>query len=115
MHTKESIVALLNRSYDKNDHRFVERSILALYTLQTLDERKSIKTRHRNHLGFSVRTVKDGTYLGKWLATGKSLSGRFLNTAYAIAEIHAGQLARIANDESLRNRVQQNLRKTPGF
>lgn len=115
MHTKETITRLLNESYDKNDHRFVERSLLALYTLQTLDERNASRTRHRNHLGFSVRTAKEGTYLGKWLATGKNLSGRFINSAYAIAQIHAGQLARIANDPELRRRVQKNIRKTPGF
>lgn len=70
----------------------VERAILAIYARQTADERADGATRHVNGRGFNSRDAGYGSYLAKWIQSGRSLSGRHLARARKMAVRYSGQL-----------------------
>ena len=74
----------------------VERAIVAIYRLQTLDEQSSSETKHRNGVGFSGAHASLGTYYAKWILSGRKLTGNHLVKARAMALHYIGQLESIA-------------------
>lgn len=76
--------------------RAVERAILALYHCQTLDEQQSSTTRESNGRGFNAADAEVGSYIARWLLSGRHLSGSWIGKARAIALRYAGQLARMS-------------------
>jgi hypothetical protein len=70
----------------------IERAILAIYARQTADERADGTTRHVNGRGFNSRDAKYGSYLARWIQSGRSLSGRHLTRAKRMAIRYSGQL-----------------------
>jgi hypothetical protein len=94
MWTKESIVALLDRS-----DVAVERAILAIYRRQTLDEQSSSETKHRNGIGFSGAHAPLGTYYAKWILSGRRLSGKHLVKARNMTKHYVAQLLQEAESK----------------
>jgi hypothetical protein len=80
---------------EKND-RAVARAILAIYQLQTQDEKSDHTTKHSNRVGFSASDAKKGSYYATWLLSGKNLSGWHLDNARKIAIKYREQLAKVA-------------------
>ena len=75
----------------------VERAMVRLYDLQTMDEKANSGTRWNNGQGFAAYAGKRGTYYARWVLGGRRLSGIHLERARAIALRHSGQLVAIAN------------------
>jgi type VI protein secretion system component Hcp len=90
--TKEEIISLLKRNNEA-----VERGIVAIYMGQTLDEQKDSQTRYRNNVGFNKIHDKTGTYLAKYILSGRKLSGKYIDKGREIAIFYAKQLTVIAN------------------
>ena len=93
--TTDRIVNLLN-----NNNTAVERAIIAIYNRQTADEKNARNTRHNNTVGFSAADASTGTYLAKWLLSGKHLDGKFLAKGRNIAIKYRRQLLEIANENN---------------
>jgi len=74
--TNERITVLL-----RTNDRAVGRAILALYKLQTLDERRIGTTKYSNTVGFSAAHASRGSYYARWIGGGKQLTGRHLDNA----------------------------------
>jgi hypothetical protein len=94
-HTKESIRALLTT----ND-KAVERAMVVLFDRQTHDEKATEETRHHNNRGFNHGDAKKGTYMARWVLSGRQLTGKHLDRARRMAIRYAGQLAEEANAKS---------------
>jgi transcription initiation factor IIE alpha subunit len=92
--TADRIVNLLN-----TNNTAVERAIIALYNRQTADEKIARNTCHHNTVGFSAADAKTGTYLAKWLLSGKHLDGKFLAKGRNIAIKYRRQLSEIAAEK----------------
>jgi len=100
MYTKEKIKELIVTS-----DKAVERGLVAIFNLQTFDERKSEETREKNGVGFSafdapIGSAFDapiGSYYAKWIKSGKHLNGRHLIKARKLILKYIGQLTKIAN------------------
>lgn len=75
----------------------VERAMVRLYDLQTMDEKANNNTRWNNGHGFAAYAGKRGTYYARWVLGGRHLNGIHLERARAIALRHSGQLVAIAN------------------
>lgn len=90
--TREELVALLQRS-----DRAVERAILRIWHGQTNQEKLAETTYDHNNRGFSSAHAHVGSYLGKWVAAGKPLTGQWLEKGRKIALRHVRQLLKIAN------------------
>lgn len=106
--TKADVVALL-----ESNPLALERALVALFRLQTEDERETASATHDNNRGFSGTTAVAGTRLARWICQGNPDNGvvRRLDgwTTYGgvvqprrevgkkIALKHAAQLAKIAN------------------
>jgi hypothetical protein len=88
---RESIIHQL-----KVNPRLVERAIVVLYQRQTLDEQSSGMTVHSNGMGFSAWAAKYGTYYGKYVLSGRRLTGIHLDRARSIAIKHIRQLVELA-------------------
>lgn len=97
--TREQFRGMLATARARSDHRLMEKSILALYALQTADERQDAHTKRGNNRGFSKVTDAKGSYIARWLLRGNRVSGKYIEFGYRISHEHAGQLARIANKE----------------
>ena len=95
MWTREKIVELLNAN-----PKAVERGIVRLYERQTEDEQSAGRTSHSNGRGFNATDARPGTYMAKWIQSGKRLDGRWLDRAREMTVRYAGQLAEIANDKA---------------
>lgn len=78
----------------------VERAIVAIFHRQTQDEQSSHCTKHSNGIGFSGVDASLGTYLAKWILSGKHLSGRFLVKGRGMAQKYRGQLLDIAKEKA---------------
>jgi hypothetical protein len=83
-----------------NNDRAVERALVVLFERQTEEEQSSGTTNASNRKGFSAFHAKQGTYLAKWILSGKRLSGRFMEQGRKMACYYAGQLAEAANDRA---------------
>jgi hypothetical protein len=95
MWTKASVAALL----DANPLA-VERAIVAIYNRQTADEQAAHVTKHNNNVGFSAFDAETGTYLAKWILSGKHLSGKYAERGHKLAKRYVRQLVEIANAKS---------------
>lgn len=82
-----------------SDSRWIERSLLALYSAQTDDERKDGVTRHLNGRGFDGHSAELGSYLSRWILTGQPLTGRFVEHGRRIALRHIRQLSAVLAEE----------------
>lgn len=92
MWTRSQIIHLLN-----TNPRAVERGILRLWERQTADEMAADKTKHSNGVGFNATDAKLGSYMAKWVKSGKPLSGKYAVAAKAMCIRYSGQLTHIAN------------------
>jgi hypothetical protein len=92
MWTEARIVELLS-----TNALAVERAMVAIYNLQTADERESGETRRLNGVGFSGAHARKGTYYAKWVLNGKRLSGKHLESARKMALSYRKQLLMLAN------------------
>lgn len=90
--TRDEINALLHHS-----NAAVERAMVVLFERQTTDEQRSEDTKHLNSIGFSAAHARTGSYMAKWVLSGKHLTGRFLDRARQIALSHSKQLVEEAN------------------
>ena len=93
-YTKDDILALV-----RSNPSAVQRGILALYERQGEDERAFGIAKQRNRAGFSQGTAPMGSKIARSLLAGHRLDEDQLRVAQSIVEFHAGQLARIANDQ----------------
>jgi len=91
-YSRSEIVLLLIRS-----DKAVERGIVAIYNNQTLDEQRDYKTHYRNNKGFNKIHDKFGTYLAKYILSGKHLDGNFLDKARKLTIYYSKQLVDVAN------------------
>ncbi len=83
----------------KTNPKAVERAMIRLYELQTLDEKQTQTTRIRNGAGFSSSHSRYGSYYANWVMSGRNLTGTHLEKARAIAIRHSRQLVSIANSK----------------
>lgn len=67
----------------------VERAIAVLYARQTADERRDEETRWNNALGVKAGHGGKVAYYGRWIASGRHLTGRHLDSARRLAEAYA--------------------------
>lgn len=100
MWTKERIARLLNT----NDLA-VDRALSVLYDRQTQDEKGTSTTKHSNGRGFKSNHAVRGSYYGRWVQSGKRLTGGHLVKARHIALQYTGQLADEANAKSARTEL----------
>ena len=75
----------------------ISRAILCIYLRQTQAEQASGITNESNSVGFSACDASMGTYWGKWVKSGRLLSGTHLEKARGMAYKYRAQLAEIAN------------------
>ena len=92
--TKEGIRGMLN----SND-RWLQRGLLAIYKLQTADERTHRFTKHTNGIGFNKRDAKFLSSLAESLREYGRLTPRQTKACRKVMAKYAGQLAKIANGE----------------
>jgi len=90
--TEDQIKSML-----RDSDKAVERAVVRLYNLQTLDERAAETTKHDNGVGFNSADAGYGSYLAKWLKTGKRLNDKHLGRARRMVTKYARQLAAWAN------------------
>lgn len=86
-------LAPLFAAIDAGDAEVISRAVLALYRRQTSDEQATQSTRVQNGRGFTAFDAKQGSYMGKWVESGKTLSGRFLAKAQNMLPRYHRQLA----------------------
>lgn len=89
---KEDIVALLDRN-----NLAVERAIVYIYSKQTESEKSAAFTTETNNVGFNKFDAKTGTYLAKWILSGRHLSGEFLEKGRKLSKKYVRQLVEKAN------------------
>ena len=75
----------------------VERGLLHLLSLQTSDEQASRTTSHLNEKGFSMRTVKSGTYMAQYVKgssrpAGQRLTGQWIAKGKEVCLHHWRQM-----------------------
>ena len=92
MYTKEQIKEKL-----LSNQIWLERSVIAIYKLQTKEEQKADNTKVKNRMGFSGAHAHVCSYMAKWILKGNHLSGKYLDKAKKIMPHYVGQLERIAN------------------
>jgi hypothetical protein len=90
--TEAAIVSLLT-----SNNRAVEKAILAIFARQTEDEKQSESTHHDNSRGFSAADARTGSYMARWILSGKRLDGKFLDKGRKIAVKYRKQLLEVAN------------------
>ena len=90
--TEAAIIALL-----QSNNRAVERAILAIFARQTEDEKSTESTRHENSRGFSAADARTGSYMARWMSSGKRLDGKFLDKARKMAVKYRKHLVEVAN------------------
>lgn len=80
------------------DNKAVERAIVCIFNRQTLDEQLTKTTRHKNNRGFSSSDARKGTYMAKWIISGKHFSGQWLIDARKMSFKYIGQLVEEATN-----------------
>ena len=78
---------------------WLEKGVLALYRMQTEEEKSAGLTYQQNGCGFNAVDGKFLTYIAQYLLTGKHLTGKFLEDTRRRTLKYSGQLARIANEK----------------
>lgn len=76
---------------------WLERGVLAIDARQTSDELVSCETRHVRCHGWNKGDARYGSYVAKYLRTGRRLSGHHIAKTQRMMMKYAGQLARIAS------------------
>lgn len=97
--------AQIIRSKLTTDQRWLEAAILALYAMQTQDEKQVGDTRHDNDRGFNSADARPLSYYARWLQTGRHLTGRYLLDAQQRCQKYAKQLLRIAKAKAAQERA----------
>jgi hypothetical protein len=95
----------LQQGLDSNP-KWVERAIVVLYERQTADEQRSSTTKVSNGMGFAACDARVGTYMAKWILSGKHLDGTWLDRARRMAKKYIRQLLEAA----AKKEAQQSLR-----
>ena len=106
--TREEIINKLNTS-----DRWVERAILRLWHGQTTQEQREENTYDHNDIGFSAVAARVGSYMGKWVQSGKPLTGKWLAKARKIALRHVRQLVKYANRDAIAQQEHKGRYQTP--
>ncbi len=91
--TQDSMAAYLSNASPEA----IERAIVRIYQRQTSDEQASQATKHTNNMGFSAFDAGTGSYMAKWILSGKHLSGKWVEKGRKLAVKYRGQLVQIAN------------------
>lgn len=78
-----------------NNHA-VEAAILGLYARQTVGEQTTSTTIESNGRGFNYTDAEYGTYLAKWLQSGRHLTGSHLSRARRMANFYWRQVAEMS-------------------
>ena len=89
---KEAIQSLL-----ANSDKAVARAVVAIYNLQTDEEKRSEQTLRSNGVGFSGTDARRGTYYAQYILRTGSLTGKHLELARKMTQKYWRQLAEIAN------------------
>ncbi len=84
----------------ETDQRWLERAIVAIYKLQTEDEKNSENTKYHNGVGFNSADAHILTYCAKWILSGKPLSGTFLEKAKKKMVKYTKQLETVAQKKA---------------
>jgi hypothetical protein len=95
---------VINKKWTKEEIRnnimkydlWVERSLVAIYRKQTSQEQICEDVKVNNGIGFSAFHVKMGTYMSKWIISGKHLNEKFMNKARNIVLHYTKQLEQIS-------------------
>ncbi len=86
------------RSLLETSDKAVCRAMEVLYDRQTQDEQQASDTRHSNRMGFRAGGhAISGSYFGRWVKSGRKLTGHHLEKAREIALHYTQQLADVAN------------------
>jgi len=92
--TKESIRRML-----ASDDRWLVRGLLAIYKLQTMDERAQQSTKHWNGVGFNKHDAGFLSSLAESFKKYDRLTPKQVKACRKAMLKYAGQLAKIANGE----------------
>lgn len=84
---KKEIICDVAKSLADNP-KAVEAAIRILFARQTLDEQRQSETKHDNGLGVKSCHGWRVAYYGRWLASGKSLTGVHLDKARKLASTY---------------------------
>jgi len=103
--TRDEIDSMLDKS-----QKAVEKAVVAIYNLQTADEKTVRETKHKNNIGFASCHANFLTWAAEVIiaetAKGKALGTVFYSPS-KVAKMrkfiknYSGQLVRIANGENL--------------
>jgi hypothetical protein len=79
------------------NNRAVELAILGLFDRQTVGEQRTSSTSESNGRGFCLNDAAYGSYLGRWLKSGRHLTGTHLGRARRMATHYWRQVAEMSN------------------
>lgn len=91
-YTQDFILAKIQQ-----DNRWLEHAILALYKLQTAEEKQLNDAKVFNRVGFSAAHASSLSRNAKWILSGHHLDGYHLEKARRFTAHYARQLTEIAN------------------
>jgi superfamily II DNA or RNA helicase len=84
----------------KNDQRWAESALVALYSYQEEDEKRQGFTKVINGVGFNGPDSSTLSYCAEWILKGHHLSGKFINQAIPKLAKYIKQLMRILQSTS---------------
>lgn len=79
-----------------SNNRAVEAAILGLYARQTVGEQHTATTTESNGRGFNYNDADYGSYLAKWLQSGRHLTGSHLSRARRMASFYWRQVSEMS-------------------
>ncbi len=88
--------ATIIRSNLATNNVWLERGIVAIDARQTSDEQSSGQTKYENGRGWNSADASYGSYLARYIRSGRHLSGQHLQRARRMMAKYAGQLAKVA-------------------
>lgn len=83
----------------ENSTHAVERGIMAIWRLQTSEEKLAERTKDLNEVGFSAFHVIRGSFYAKWINSGKHLTGKHIGLGRKLILHYVSQLTKISNKE----------------
>lgn len=83
----------------------VERAIVAIYNRQTEMEKEAKETIKCNGVGFTASDAKFGSYMAKWILSGKKLSGVYLEKGRKMSIKYCDQLLQIALEKQNKEKM----------
>lgn len=84
--------------------KWVEQAIVVLYKRQTNEEQHAEATRVLNGRGFAACDARSGTYMAKWILSGKNLNGKWLDKARKMAKKYSRQLLEASEEKERQQR-----------